>query len=75
MSEYETIPTVPEPHEGDIITCTFQEKGQPKNIEVRIVQLFREAPFEGLMYVEIASNPGVFSYSTVNDIVPAIQPI
>jgi hypothetical protein len=72
MSEQEPTPNVPlpEPKEGDTVTCTFREHGKPATIEVKIVQMFHEAPFEGVMFVEVACNPGVFTYSHISSIVP-----
>jgi hypothetical protein len=46
MNEYETMSAVqePSPIKGDMVTCTFEEKGEPKHMQVRIVKFFREPP-------------------------------
>jgi hypothetical protein len=56
---------------GDIVTCRYHEKGQDKQIEVRIVTLLTEPPFEGWIYTELVNNPGVFSHFAPDDIVPS----
>ncbi|HVB25090.1 MAG TPA: hypothetical protein VNG51_24350 [Ktedonobacteraceae bacterium] len=76
MHEQELHPNKPQyvPTENEIVTCRFQEHGEQVNYAVRIVQVFTEHPFAGYLFVEMAQNPGVFTYSHVNNIVQATSP-